>query len=62
MGKKGTDIKSLWGIFEGRNPPERPGRRCNGNVNLEFRDVGRMWSEQNWLRTGTSGWSFGRFL
>jgi len=62
MWKKGTDMKSLWGKSEGRKPPGRTRRRCSGNVNLEFRDIGRMWSELIWLRTETSGWSFGRFL
>jgi hypothetical protein len=62
MGKKGTDVKSLWGKSEGRKPPGRTRRRCNGNVNLEFRGMGKMWSELIWLRMETRGWPFGHFL
>jgi hypothetical protein len=51
MGKKGTDRKDMWGKSEGRKPPGRTRRRCEENVNLEFRDIGRMWSELIWLRT-----------
>ena len=62
MEKKGTDIKSLWGKSEGRKPPGRTRRRCNGNVNLEFRDTVRKWSEMVWLRADTSGWPCGRYV
>ena len=43
MEKKGTDIKNWRGKkSEGRKPPGRSRSRCNGNVNFELRDKGRM--------------------
>ena len=50
-----------WGISEGKRPLARPRRRCEGNIKMDFQEVG--WEPCTgliWLRigTGTGGANF----
>jgi hypothetical protein len=46
----------LVGKPEGRRPLGRPRRRCENNVKMEFREMGRgTWTGLIWLRIWTGG-------
>jgi hypothetical protein len=46
----------LVGIPEGKKPLERPRRRWEGNIKIDFQEVGcGVWTGFGWLRIETGG-------
>jgi hypothetical protein len=46
----------LVGKPEGKRPLERPSRRREGGLKMDFREIGwGVWSGITWLRIGTVG-------
>jgi hypothetical protein len=56
MGQERKVYKVLVGKPEGKRPLGRPRRRCEAGVRMDLREIGLgVWTEFDWLRTGTGG-------
>jgi hypothetical protein len=56
MGEKRGAYRILVGRPEGRRPLGRPRRRREGNIKMDFQEVGwGAWTGLSWLRIGTGG-------
>jgi hypothetical protein len=59
MGEIRGVYRVLVGKFEGERPLERPWRRCEDNIKMDFQKVGcGVRSGLSWLRIGTGGGHF----
>jgi hypothetical protein len=47
MGERRRAYRALVGKPEGRRPLGRPGRRWEGNIKMDFREVG--WGRMDWI-------------
>jgi hypothetical protein len=55
-GRREKVYKVLVGKSERRRPLERPRRRWEDGVRMDFRKIGLgVWNGFDWLRTGTGG-------
>jgi len=56
MGKRRGVHRVLVGKPEGKRPLERPSRKWETYITMDFQEVGcGLWTGSNWLRIGTSG-------
>jgi hypothetical protein len=56
MGEGRNVYRVLVGKSEGKRPLERPGRRWEGGIKMDLREIGwGVWSGFTWLRIGTDG-------